>query len=176
MVERARRAGRKVSTYIVWAVIAVLLVGINWKISDLGRELRTAERDRAVLADQVRQLGGVPRVGPTGAQGPAGTPGPQGPPGPSGPPGATVTGPAGRTGPSGSPGPAVTGPAGPVGPKGDTGPQGATGEQGPRGEPGPEGSPGPTCPDDYHVEETTVVTANGPEPAAVCVRDQQEGQ
>lgn len=169
MAEHVRRVRRNIGA-VVLAAVFVVLSAFTWSaVNDL-------KRDNQILAEQVRELGGVPKVGPAGEQGPAGSTGPQGEQGPSGPPGLSVTGPAGpqgSTGPAGQPGVSVTGPAGPPGAQGEPGPQGAQGEQGPRGEPGPEGSPGPTCPSGYHTEERTVVTATGPETAVVCVQNQE---
>lgn len=164
MADRARRARRNVGVVVLAAAVALLSVWAWSAVGDL-------KRDNAVLSQQVRELGGVPRAGATGAQGPTGAAGPQGSPGPSGPPGhAGPRGPRGQTGPSGSPAPTVAGPTGPQGPKGDQGEPGATGEQGPQGEPG---SPGPACPSGYHLEEKQIVTDTGPEPAAVCIKDQE---
>lgn len=114
--------------------------------------------------------------GPTGPQGPAGTPGEdgedgergrpgrEGPPGERGPAGeAGARGPVGEAGQPGEPGPqGQTGPTGPQGPVGPTGPQG------PRGDTGPQG---PACPQGYTAQETTVVTAEGPQQAVLCVAD-----
>jgi hypothetical protein len=169
MGEHLRRVRRNAGVVLL-SVVFVVLAAFTWSaVGDL-------KRDNRILADQVRDLGGVPKAGPTGERGEQGATGPPGAPGAPGQPGATVTGPAGpqgRTGPSGSPGDSVTGPPGapgPAGPQGEPGPQGAAGEQGPQGE---QGSPGPACPTGFHIEERTVVTDGGPESAAVCVRDQE---
>lgn len=138
-----------------WPLVAIVLtfVTMAWYVSsqirDLTDQLQQAEADRAVLAQQVEQLGGVPRVAPPpgpqgepgvpGASGEAGQPGPQGSAGPSGAPGQVgEPGPSGPSGPPGLPGPSGSpGERGEQGPAGERGPQGERGEQGARGESGP---------------------------------------
>jgi hypothetical protein len=150
-------------------VIGVLVVFISIQIHALGEQLRKAEEDSHVLAEQVERMGGTPLVspapGPTGARGPDGLPGPQGEPGPTGPAGRDgAPGPTGKPGRDGSPGPTgppgaqgspgpkgepgdtVTGPPGPKGDKGEDGKDGTDGAPGPKGEqgdPGSRGEPGP---------------------------------
>jgi hypothetical protein len=132
------------------ALAFALLVAFGFGVlylqqQSVGARLRQAEADNRVLAQQVRDLGGTPKVspqpGPPGSPGPPGRPGisvtgPAGPPGPSGRPGRTVTGPPGKpgvtvTGPPGPPGASVTGPPGPKGDKGDQGDKGEKGDPGP---------------------------------------------
>lgn len=132
-------------------VFAGILAALMLQIHDMRAQMLTAEHNSEVLADQVEELGGVPRVSPSaGPPGQRGDVGPQGPPGPSGPPG--PRGADGKPGKDGTPG--ATGPPGVQGPKGDTGvkgepgeavtgPPGPPGERGPQGEPGPRGRPGP---------------------------------
>lgn len=146
---------------IAGTVFAAVLGALMMQVFDVREQVRAAEQDNAVLADQVRQLGGVPHVtpsaGPRGERGDAGPSGPPGPPGPSGRPGRDgKDGAAGRPGRDGAPGP--TGPPGPPGaqgipglpgPKGEPGQDGKDGAQGPKGEqgePGPRGEPGPPGP------------------------------
>ena len=145
--EHGRKARRSWPLVVMAAAVVVLAFVVSAQINSLGERLRQAESDRVVLARQVEQLGGVPKVsaGPRGEQGVQGPPGIHGSQGPSGPRGQTgekgatgKPGPAGGTGPSGSPGaPGERGPKGEQGPEGERGPQG---EQGPRGE---NGDPGP---------------------------------
>ncbi|MFD1547026.1 collagen-like protein [Nonomuraea guangzhouensis] len=97
-------------------------------IGDVRSQLRKAESDGQVLAEQVKRLGGVPLVSPSA--------GPQGERGPVGPAGQTVVGPRGLTGPSGPPGPA--------GRDGKPGKDGAAGPTGLQGIPGSKGEPGAT--------------------------------
>lgn len=158
------------------ALAFALLVAFGFGVMYLQQQsvasrLRKAESDSQVLAQQVRDLGGVPKVtpqpGPTGAAGSPGVPGRPGRSGQSGSNGRPgqngAAGEPGKTGASGSPGA-----SGAPGVKGDTGPKGDTGTQGPKGDQGEPGSPGPTCPDGYHTTHTTVVTAGGPQDAVIC--------
>ncbi|GAA2092264.1 collagen-like protein [Actinomadura alba] len=169
-----RGVKRNVGVVAATVVLLALAVYVFGAIRTLGSDLRDAREDSRVLAQQVRELGGTPAVSPA-----PGPPGATGPTGPSGPPGATVTGPPGQTGrdgrtvtgPSGRPGPSGATVTGPPGPSGKDGADGAPGKDGADGEQGPRGEPGPACPSGYHVEERTVVTAGGPETAAVCVQD-----
>ncbi|NAS22490.1 hypothetical protein GT755_12435 [Herbidospora sp. NEAU-GS84] len=138
-----------------WPLVAIILTFITlaWYVSSqirsLADQLQQAEEDRVVLAQQVEQLGGVPRVTPPpgpqgepglpGAAGEPGQPGPRGSAGPSGAPG--QAGEPGPSGPSGPPG--IQGPSGPPGERGEPGPAGERGPQGERGEQGPRGETGP---------------------------------
>ena len=89
-------------------------------------DLTTGGVDRALSAEQGKELkklldqggtGGIGSVGPTGPQGPKGDTGTQGPQGTAG-----AEGPTGPQGPQGTAGTAgAVGPTGPQGPKGDTG-------------------------------------------------------
>ena len=134
------------------AFAALMAAGMA-AIGDVRSQLRQAESDGRVLAEQVRQMGGVPKVSPS--------PGPQGERGPTGPAGQTVMGPRGLTGPSGPPGPAgrdgkpgkdgAVGLQGVPGLKGDpgatvTGPPGAKGEPGADGKDGQDGKDGSAGP------------------------------
>jgi uncharacterized membrane protein len=161
-----RRIRRNWLVLAAAGVIGVLVVFISVQIHAFGEQLRKAEEDSHVLAEQVERLGGTPLVSPApipaGERGPAGQPGPQGEPGPSGPdgsPGPTgkpgkdgtpgrpgPTGPPGvqgSPGPQGEPGDTVTGPPGPKGDKGENGKDGTDGAKGASGDPGPRGEPGP---------------------------------
>lgn len=109
-------------------------------------------------------VGSTGERGVQGARGPAGPAGPAGERGPRGFPGGV--GAAGAVGTTGAVGPA--GPQGPPGPKGDPGPAGPQGDAGAQG---PAGPAGPTCPDGYHGQQSTILTAGGPEQAFVCVAD-----
>jgi hypothetical protein len=122
--KRLRLVRRDVLLIASVAVLGALAVWVSAAIRDLADQLRAAQHDREILVQQVRQLGGVPKIGPRGERGGQGLRGAPGPPGPAGPSGAP-----GPPGPEGSPGP--TGSAGPPGPPG------------PAGSPGPAGPPGP---------------------------------
>jgi uncharacterized membrane protein len=172
MGAHVRRIRRNWLVLAAAGVIGVLVVFISMQIHALGEQLRKAEEDSHVLAEQVERLGGTPLVSPapipTGERGPAGQPGPRGEPGPSGPAGRDGSpGPAGKPGkdgtpgrpgptgppgvqgspgPQGEPGDTVTGPPGPKGGKGEDGKDGTDGAAGPKGEqgdPGSRGEPGP---------------------------------
>ena len=145
MVERVRR--RHFGFTVLALVCLALFIWVNWKISDLGRELKQAREDNRVLAQQLVDNNIKPKVtpepGPSGAPGQTGATGAPGQPGrsvtgPSGPPGGT-----GRAGPSGAPGATVTGPPGPAGPAGPSGADGKDGKDGADGEQGPRGETGP---------------------------------
>lgn len=130
----------------VGIAFAGLVAALMVQIASVGDQVREAERDSAILSEQVERLGGVPLVSPTagppGQRGKVGTQGVQGIPGPAGSPG--PRGADGRPGRDGALGP--TGPPGVQGPKGDTGAKGepgVDGKDGAAGEPGPEGEPGP---------------------------------
>jgi hypothetical protein len=179
---------------LLWAIIATAMVStIGWMLYSQGQRIGSLEHDRSVLSDQVRQLGGTPKVsarpadmagspgppgrpGQPGAQGPPGSRGPVGPSGPRGPSGSPgAAGPPGPTGQAGQPGPkgdaGSPGPAGPPGATGPAGPQGPRGETGPSG---PPGEPGPACRDGWRQEEMTVMTPGGPRDITACVREDQE--
>ncbi|WP_258904877.1 collagen-like protein [Actinokineospora sp. UTMC 2448] len=114
------------------------------------------------LANQVRDLGGIPVAQPVvGAQGPAGEQGPQGLPGEPGP-----TGPPGKDGRDGTPGR-----DGAPGKDGAPGTDGAPGEPGVAGPQGPAGPPGPACPEGYEQRESIETGADGATyPGVACVR------
>jgi hypothetical protein len=124
-------------------LFTLLLAVIMWLILDVRAQLGKLERDRAILAEQVERLGGVPLVSPTpAARGERGAQGPPGPPGVQGP-----AGPPGAAGPKGEPGQAgPRGPGGPMGPLGMPGPTGPAGQRGEQGAPGPRGEQGPPGP------------------------------
>jgi hypothetical protein len=187
MVDRLRRArrgligaGLGLVLVVVAAWIGLAVSDVRGQLNDVRSQLSTAERDNRVLAQQVRDLGGTPKVSPApGPAGPAGSPGVSGQPGASGAPGRPgaggtpgspgASGKTGAAGTPGSPGPSgamgAQGPAGPAGKDGQDGKDGATGPQ------GPAGSPGPTCPSGYHLTTETVVTSSGPQQAALCEPD-----
>jgi len=147
----------------IWLVLACLTLALVWlRLSDLAetadenrRAAESALQSVDILADQVEDLGAIPRVDPsdlpqpgTGPQGIPGLAGPAGPQGPTGP-----VGPVGPRGPIGNRGLqgliGDEGPTGATGATGATGPQGergATGPAGPMGEPGPAGEQGPAGP------------------------------
>lgn len=175
--------------------IVVALVGLLGVLAGLSlawvlwfrAEETAAERDEAVavaedLCAQIENQGWTCVHDPDSLRGEAGPEGPPGEPGPTGPTGADgepgSPGPSGEPGPAGEPGP--TGPAGPPGADGADGAPGEPGPAGPQGEPGPAGpsgatgSPGPTCPEGYETETHTVMTAEGPREAVVCVSQDQE--
>jgi Collagen triple helix repeat (20 copies) len=177
MIERIRQARRGIQALLLAAVFIVLVGWLVVEIRDVHDRLRQAQQDSRTLAQQVRDLGGVPKVtpqpGPTGAAGSPGAPGQPGSSGSSGSNGrAGQNGASGKSGAAGASG--APGASGAAGVKGDTGPsgdKGDTGEQGPKGDQGDPGSPGPTCPDGYHATPTTVVTADGPQTAVICAAD-----
>lgn len=151
------------------AGLAGLVLVALW-VQGLTHDLRFEREYNRALAQQVRDLGGLPVKGPQGdpgksVVGPSGEPGrpggdgedgADGSPGPSGSPG--------RNGEDGSDGePGAVGAVGPSGLPGDTGPQGERGE---RGETGPEGPPGPTCPDGFSLQ-----TPSWDPYARVCRKD-----
>jgi hypothetical protein len=150
MSERLRFA----RTNAVAVAIIVVLVGFfAWivvGVVDVKDKLTAAQHANQVLAQQVRELGGTPRIGPAGAAGTAGSPGrpgaagapgSSGQPGPAGKQGVSgSTGPAGRTG---APGASIQGPAGATG---ATGPKGDPGAAGPAGSAGADGKTGPAGP------------------------------
>ena len=126
----------------IWLVLLGLSLALFWiRLSDLAetsdenrRAAESALESVAILADQVKDLGAIPRVDPSDLPQPS--PGPQGIPG--------LTGPAGPQGPTGSTGPVGNrGQRGPVGATGPQGERGGTGPAGPMGEPGPQGEQGP---------------------------------
>lgn len=167
----------------------------------LRQDSQNLRRDGQALADQVRGLGATPVVTPqpgaVGARGPAGS---AGQPVTQAQVAAAVSAylrahppPRGRPPTMAELLTAVTGylqehpPA--------AGPSGAAGQDGTNGRDGVDGKDGPpptaeqiraaveeylaahplNCPSGYHIEERQIVTDTGPEPAAVCIRN-QEGQ
>ena len=129
------------------AVTAFLVLSQNLAVAN--SRLESANRDRALLSQQVEELGGTPVAGPKGDDGESiiGPSGPAGPPGPPGKAAPTLTPSPGPAGPSGPPGPmgvagspgadsTIPGPSGPAGPPGRDGADGAPGPEGPRGEKG----------------------------------------
>lgn len=127
------------------AVLALgLFAGLVVLFVDQAQQLRNEQARGDALAQQVRNLGGTPVAGPTGARGEPGQTvvGARGPSGPAGPTGAS--GKPGKDGSAGSPGP--TGAPGPSGaPGADStvpGPTGPAGQDGASGAPGKDGSDG----------------------------------
>ena len=137
------------STLIVVLIVAFGVGSVilaRDETNDLRREMAEDEaednRDIAMLAEQVEDLGGDPEVALQGDAVPVAVPGEQGPQGDRGP-----RGDPGAVGPQGPAGPAgPQGVAGPAGPAGATGPAGADGINGVDGAPGPQGEPGPIGP------------------------------
>jgi hypothetical protein len=191
---RVRGHTRSAGVFVGVVCLVMLALWIALTITAMSADNARLERQVGTLADQVRGLGGQPKFTPP----PAGSPGSPGPAGAPGQPGTSgddgdrgATGVPGTTGPSGPPGAVGAagasgdpGEAGPAGPKGEPGPEGATGEPGPKGETGdrgsqgdagPQGPPGPSCPDGYRVQTTTVMTTEGPEESAICVKDAADG-
>jgi Collagen triple helix repeat (20 copies) len=134
MAERLRIARRNAIPAGLLLILVGVLVGIGLEVASIRQQLSTAKHNSAVLAQQVRDLGGVPKVSPQ-----PGPPGVSGSPGSAGQPGQN-----GRNGSNGSPGTAgATGKQGSTGVKGPPGPAGATGVEGPPGPSGPAGPVGP---------------------------------
>src|SRR5690554_3108581 len=126
----AERAIDRDGHRLVWAAIALIVLGMAWyvwrgeteraELHELADQNYTAAEE---LARQVQEMGGTPRIlppGPPGEQGPPGPPGPQGERGERG-----ERGPKGERGEDGADGvdgvDGVPGPPGPQGPKGDPG-------------------------------------------------------
>ncbi|PWW50274.1 collagen-like domain-containing protein [Actinokineospora spheciospongiae] len=188
---------------LVWIALAALVVGLavaGWAVLDLSSSTRArdGDQDRTItelveradgattdarrLAEQVRELGGVPVVQPgnpgdPGPQGQQGNPGPAGPAGPAGPQGGP--GAKGDPGEPGDPGPqGERGQQGEPGSPGEPGPPGAAGEPGQSppclAEPaqcrGTDGAPGPACPDGYEQRPAVVTNPDGTtQPGVACV-------
>jgi hypothetical protein len=150
--KRRRRGNVIAGVAILFGAATLAAVVTGFLI--LSQNLSDAHRDNALLAEQVKSMGGTPVAGPKGDTGAAGLVGPSGPPGPSGAPGSpgkaapTITpspGPTGPPGPSGVAGEpgadsTVPGPTGPVGPAGQDA-TGAPGKDGENGQDGQNGSP-----------------------------------
>lgn len=172
---------------LVAVVFAAVLAALMVQIHAVQEQIAATERDNTVLADQVRQLGGIPAVtphpGPPGERGDVGPQGPQGPTGATGPPGPRGTD--GKPGKDGLPGP--TGPPGTQGLKGDTGakgeigdagptgPPGERGPQGQQGEPGPRGEPGPPSSDWTFTHGGITYTCRPKEPGSTSFACTPEG-
>lgn len=136
MSDRLRQARHGLPALLLGVVFLVLVVWLVLEIRDVHDRLRQAQQDGQTLAQQVRDLGGTPKVTPSpGPAGRAGQPGQPGRAGASGQPGRS-----GSTGPSGKPGSA--GASGPPGTPGSPGTAGQPGEQGPAGPPGKDGADG----------------------------------
>jgi hypothetical protein len=157
-------------------VVGLLAFGLSTLAAQSARNSRL-EGEVTTLAQQVRDMGGTPKVTPQ--PGPAGSPGVPGQPGaPGGQGGPGRNGSAGSPGVSGSPGPAgasgAPGSAGTPGKDGTTGapgPKGDTGPPGPQGDPGPTGPPGPACAPGYKASTVTVVTDSGPQDILTCTKE-----
>lgn len=192
----ARRWRRGDALVVVGALmLGAVLAWIVLTVSGLTHDLRVEAARGDALAEQIRGLGAIPTVGPSGspgepgvgATGPAGEKGERGDPGLPAPtltplPGASgASGAPGRDGAPGAdstvPGPSgpagadstVPGPAGPAGPQGVQGEPGAMGPQGERGEPGATGEQGPAgqaCEDGFSWQ-----TPSWDPDARVCRRD-----
>lgn len=182
-MKRHRRTRTDPVMLFLGVVLALALAYTWWSVTQLGHDLRNANRARDALAQQVVRLGGKPVAGPPGSrgtpgqaglrgpEGPPGEPGPAGSPGPSGSPGKN-----GADGKTGSPGVGQTGAAGqngqdgavgPAGPQGEPGPAGPQGEPGPAGADGKDGADGTTqCPAGYSWQ----APASDPD-ALICRRD-----
>jgi len=167
-----------------WTGIVVVLVAVAFALVGVRLQGQRIDVLAQALTDEQSnaEAGGVEPIAPsaedliedpedyTGPQGPPGPPGPEGPQGDPGP-----TGPAGEDGSPGADGATgEPGPAGEPGADGTDGTDGAQGDTGPEGPAGPTGPPGPTCPDGYATETHTVVTADGPQEAVICVSESEE--
>ncbi len=179
MRESAVSRRRRRRTDLLWLVgMALLVVVLGWIVvtmQDLSASLHDANRQRDLLAQQVRDLGATPVVGPSGkpgrdgdglpgqkgdkgdtgdsgSPGPSSTvPGPQGSPGSVGSPGPPGT--SGIPGASGVPGlPGAAGSPGPSGAAGQSGQNGSDGKPGKDGADGRDGKDGQTCPDGYSLQ------------------------
>lgn len=144
----AERAIDRGGHRLVWAAIALIVLGMAWyvwrgeteraELHELADKNYTAAEQ---LARQVQEMGGTPRILPPGPPGEQGPPGPQGERGERGPKGERgprgASGEDGVDGVDGAPGdrgaPGERGPQGPPGPKGDPGEPGKRGPQGPQG-------------------------------------------
>lgn len=134
-----------------WTGAFVVFGVVGWStmtVVGMQNDLDQAQKDRAALVKQVKDLGGTPVAGPRGNAGAAGHDGRDGDPGPSGQDGAA--GPKGDTGAAGVDG--ADGKDGDTGPKGEPGADGRDGVDGAPGPQGPKGDPGeagPLCPTGY---------------------------
>jgi hypothetical protein len=118
---------------LVFMALGLMVVA---EFQSFRHQLSAAQQDSRILAQQVRELGGTPKVTPA--------PGPTGPAGASGQPGASgSSGQNGRNGSNGSPGTAgAKGSAGSPGPAGASGAAGGQGPAGPAGKDGQDGKDG----------------------------------
>lgn len=163
-------------TVVAVTVVAIVMGALWITVTIVGVQADNARLhgDVSTLAQQVRDMGGTPRVtpepGPAGSPGASGQPGAPGAAGGQGAAGRTGSkGPAGATGRPGASGvPGRPGASGAPGPKGDPG---AIGPAGPKGDTGPSGPPGPACPDGYTAEHITVVTDGGPKDTVICTKE-----
>ena len=165
-----------------WASAVTLFGVVSWStltVVGMKQDLGRAEKDRAALAQQVKNMGGTPVAGPrgnagvpgrngrtgdTGATGPRGTDGVNGAPGSSGSNGAKGSdGKAGRDG--------VAGAAGRDGVDGRDGAQGPKGDPGDQGPVGPVGPAGPQCPEGYAPDQTWF----GAQQVSICTKSQTLG-
>jgi hypothetical protein len=162
-----------------WVGAASVFGIIGWStltVVDMKNDLGKAEKDRAALAQQVKDLGGTPVAGPRGTTGTAGRDGRDGDPGTSGKDGANGTnGAPGTTGTNGAHGKdGVNGAAGTPGTDGRDGRDGAVGPQGPKGDQGEQGvpgTPGPLCPEGYGPDDVQWVGKT----IIVCVKNESLG-
>lgn len=157
---------------VATAAIAPILEdcrGISNKIDEQRLACGNLLRAQEVIEENaaVETVSGAP--GTDGVDGDAGADGEDGARGPRGPRGARgVEGSAGADGQDG-----VTGATGATGEQGPAGPAGPQGDPGNDGQAGAQGPAGPTCPEGWHAEQRTILTAGQPtgEPAVVCVQD-----
>lgn len=153
-VQGAGEAGPRIYLpALLFAVLVALGFGAMYLLySGMNERLAESDRKGQVLSQQVRDMGGVPRVtvapGPAGSPGAAGQSGAPGSAGASGSPGRSGTagspgpiGPSGGQGPAGVPGQSVTGPPGSAGPAGPSGAPGKDGADGKDGKDGADGKP-----------------------------------
>lgn len=170
----------KLRTGLTYWVSAASVFGIiSWStltVVDMKNDLSRAEKDRAALSQQVKDLGGTPVAGPRGSTGTPGRDGRNGDPGATGSPGRDGTD--GTTGAAGAPGSdgkagsdGADGAAGLPGRDGRDGADGAVGPKGDQGEQGIQGPPGPTCPDGYTPTHTPINLRD----AIVCLKTETLG-
>lgn len=150
--------GGRLQIVALFVATTALLLALLWLANWSGQRFDAERSERlesdakvAALAEQVRDLGGVPVA--TATPGPQGESGDRGPQGPQGPPGRTgrdgkdgLPGPVGQRGPQGLPGligpPGQNGESGADGTDGQDGADGQQGEQGPKGDQGEPGTDG----------------------------------
>lgn len=168
----------KLRTGLTYWVSAAAVFGIiGWStltVVDMRNDLSKAERDRAALSQQVKDLGGTPVAGPRGSTGTPGRDGRNGNPGTAG-----AAGRDGADGSSGTPGTAGAdgkdgsdGADGKAGTDGAPGRDGAVGPKGDQGEQGIQGPPGPECPEGYTPTHVPIDFRD----AIVCLKTETLGR